>query len=67
MLARHISDFIGQSSGAFLQAVFTDLASGNTRTTRHVQTLQSNVWTCRVVRTVVPHTKSANTACIKRS
>ena len=26
-----------------------------------------NGWTCRVVRTVVPHTKSANTACTKRS
>ena len=26
-----------------------------------------NGWTCLVVRTVVPHTKSANTACTKRS
>ena len=48
----------------FVQAVFTDLVCGNTRTARHVQLLQSNNgWTCRVVRTVVPHTKSANIAC----
>ena len=37
------------------------LVCGNTRTTRHAQPLQSNGWTCRVVRTVVPHTKSART------
>ena len=36
---------------------------GNTRTTRHVQPLLCNGWTCRVVLTVVPHIKSANTAC----
>ena len=42
MLARHVSDLIGPSSGAFLQAVFADLACGNTvRTTRHVQPLRS--------------------------
>ena len=29
---------------------------------RHVQPLLRNGWTCRVVR-VLPHTKSANTAC----
>ena len=47
----------------FVQAVFADLVCGTTvRTTRHVQPLQSNGWTCRVVR-VLPHTKSANTAC----
>ena len=50
MLARHVSDFTGPSSGAFLQAVCTDLVCGNTRTTRHVQPLRSNGWTCRVVR-----------------
>ena len=43
------------------------LVCGNTRTTRHVQPLLCNSWTCRVVRTVAPHTKSANTACTKRS
>ena len=32
-------------------------------TTRHVQPLLRSGWTCRVVRTVVPHNKSANTAC----
>ena len=63
MLARHVSDLTGPSSGAFLQAVFADLVCGNTRTTRHVQPLLHNGWTCRVVRTVVPHSKSANTAC----
>ena len=45
----------------FVQAVFAGLVCGNTRTTRHVQPLRSNGWTCRVVR-VLPHTKSANTA-----
>ena len=41
-LARHVSDLIGPSSGAFfLQAVFADLVCGTTvRTTRHVQPLQ---------------------------
>ena len=39
----------------FVEAAFADLVCGNTRTTRHVQP-------CRVVR-VLPHTKSANTAC----
>ena len=51
----------------FLQAVCADLVCGNTRTTRNVQPLLRNGWTCRVVRTVVPHTKSAHTACKKRS
>ena len=46
-----------------LQAVFADLVCGNTRTTRHVQPSLRNGWTCQVVRTVVPHTKSTNTAC----
>ena len=54
MLARHDSELIGPSAGAFfLQAVFADLVCG----TRHVQPLLRNGWTCRVVRTVVPHTK----------
>ena len=67
MSARHVSDLIGPSSGAFLQAVFADLVCGTTvRITRHVQPLQSNGWRGRVVR-VLPHTKSANTACTKRS
>ena len=30
MLARHVSDLTGPSSGAFLQAVFADLVCGNT-------------------------------------
>ena len=42
MLARHVSDLTGPSSGAFfLQAVCADLVCGNTRTTRHVQSLRS--------------------------
>ena len=48
----------------FVQAVFADFGMCcNTGTTRHVQALLRNGWTCRVVRTVVPHTKSAHTAC----
>ena len=42
MLARHVSDLTGPSSGAFLQAVFADLVCGNMRTTRHVQLLRSS-------------------------
>ena len=62
MLARHVSDLIGPSSGGFLQAVFVDLLCGTiVRTTRHVQPLLNDC-TFRVVR-VLPHTKSANTAC----
>ena len=38
----------------FLQAVCADLVCGTT--------VRSNGWTCRVVR-VLPHTKSAHTAC----
>ena len=37
ILARHVSDLIGPSSGAFLQAVYVDLVCSNTRTTRHVK------------------------------
>ena len=37
----------------FLQAVFADLVCGNTRTTRYVQPLRSNGWTCRVVRVLL--------------
>ena len=48
----------------FVEAVFADLVCGTTvRTIRHVQPLRSDGWTWRIVRTVVPHTKSANTAC----
>ena len=54
-----------------LQAVFAVLVCGNTRTTRHVQPLGicrkfflqlHNGWTCWVV-CILPHTKTANTAC----
>ena len=42
MLARHVSDLTGPSSGAFLKAVFADFGMCcNTRTTRHVQPLRS--------------------------
>ena len=47
----------------FVQAVFADLASGNTCNPRHVQPLLRNGWTCRVVRTIVPHTKVCDTDC----
>ena len=51
----------------FLQAVCADLLCGTTvRTIRHVQPLLRNGWMCRVVR-VLPHNKSAHTACKKRS
>ena len=33
MLARHVLDLTGPSSGAFLQAVRADLVCGNTRIT----------------------------------
>ena len=63
MLARHVSDLNGPSSGAFyklylqiwyvvLLCVLLDTSS------RYVR----NGWTCRVVR-VLLHTKSAHTAC----
>ena len=42
MLARHVSDLTSPSSGAiFLQAVYSDLVCGNTRITRHIQSLRS--------------------------
>ena len=67
MLARHVSDLTVPSSGAFLTSYIRRLICGTTvRTARHVQPLLRNGWTCRVVR-VLPHTKSANTACTKRS
>ena len=51
----------------FVQAVCADLVCGTTvRTTRHVQLLLRNGWTCRVVR-VLPQTKSAHTACKKNA
>ena len=65
MLARHVSDLTGTSSGAFLQAVCADFGMcsyGASSSTRPAV----NGWTCRVVR-VLPHTISAHTACTKRS
>ena len=58
MLARHVSDLIGPSSGAFfIHAVFVDLVYGTTVcTTGHVQPLLRNGWTCLVVR-VLPRIK----------
>ena len=50
MLARHVSDLIGPSPGAFLKAVFADFVCGNTRTAGHVQPLFCNGWTCAAVR-----------------
>ena len=50
----------------FLQAVFADLVCGTTvHTTRHVQLLRSNGWTCRVVR-VLPQT-NLQMELVKRS
>ena len=51
MLARHVSDLTGPSSGVFFTSFFLQLR---------------NDWTCRAIR-VLPHTKSAHTACTKRS
>ena len=53
--------------GVCLQAVCAEVVCGNPCITRHVQPLWSflqlrNGWTCRVIR-VLPHTKSAHTAC----
>ena len=59
ILARHVSDLIGPSSGAFCTSCIRRLW--------YVVICRCNGWTCRVVRTVVPHTKSANTAGTKRS
>ena len=44
MLARHVSDLIGPSSGAFVYKLYSQtLVCGTTvRTTRHVQPLRSN-------------------------
>ena len=50
MLARHVSNLTGPSSGAYLQAVILELVCGNTRNTGHVQPLRCNGWTCRVER-----------------
>ena len=40
MLARHVSDLTGPSSGEFYKLYSQTLVCGNTRTTRHVQPLQ---------------------------
>ena len=46
MLARHVSDLTGPSSGAFVYKLYLQtLVCGNTRTTRHVQQLHRNGWT----------------------
>ena len=41
MLARHVSDLTGPSSGAFYKLYLQTLVCGNTRTARHVQPLRS--------------------------
>ena len=41
MLARHVSDLTGPSSGAFLTSCVRRLVCGNRRTARHVQPLRS--------------------------
>ena len=53
MLARHVSDLIFPSSGAFCTSCIRRLWYVVIR----VLLDRSNGWTCRVVRTVVPHTK----------
>ena len=64
MLARHVSDLAGPSSGAFyklyLQIWYVVLLCVL------LDTSSRYCWTCRVVR-VLPHTKSANTACKRHS
>ena len=73
MLARHVSDLTGPSSGGFLTSrirrfgmwYYCAYYSTRPAVTKLYVGLR-NGWTCRVVR-VLPHTKSANTACKKRS
>ena len=55
MLARHVSDLIGPSSGAFCTICIRRLWYVVIRVL--LDTSSRNGWTCRVVRTVVPHTK----------
>ena len=56
LLARHVSDLIGPSSGAFCTSCIRRIWY----VVIHVllDTSSRYGWTCRVVRTVVPHTKS---------
>ena len=63
MLARHVSDLTGPSSGAFYKLYLQTLVCGNTRTTRPVQPLLCNGWTCRLVPQLYHIPKSAYTAC----
>ena len=42
MLAPHVLDLTGPSSGAFYKLYVQTMVCGNTRTTRHVQPLRSN-------------------------
>ena len=65
MLARHVSDLTGASSGAFVYKLYVQiwyvvlLCVLLDTSSRYFVTAG---WTCRVVR-VLPHTKSAHTAC----
>ena len=62
MLARHVSDLIGPSSGAFCTSCVCRFGMW-----QYAYYSTRPAWTCRVVRTAVPHTISANRACTKRS
>ena len=53
--ARHVSDFTGPLSGAFCTSCIRRLRYVVIRVL--LDTSNRNGWTCRVVRTVVPHTK----------
>ena len=61
MLAGHVSDLIGPSSGAFVYKLYVQIWYVVIRVP--LDTSMRYGWTCRVVRTVVPHTESAHTAC----
>ena len=60
MLARHVSDLTGPSSGAFFTSCIRRF--GMWYYCAYYSTRPAGGWTCRVVR-VLPHTKSAHTAC----
>ena len=61
MLARHVSDINGLSSGAFFYKLYVQIWYVVIRVL--LDTSSRYGWTCRVVCTVVPHTESAHTAC----
>ena len=60
VLAQYVSDLTGPSSGVFIYKLYMQIWYVVIRVL--LDTSSRNGWTCRVVR-LLPHTKSANTAC----